>query len=213
MWQTRESFGDNWHNKCPSTHQNGSRDSSVSITTRLWAGRRRNLGSISGRGKKCFSSSQRPDRLWVHMASCSMVPEVKRPGDRADHSPQSTAVVKNPWRKHSWSYTSTSPNVFMLWCLTKHKNNFTLIGFEVLKVLVMKSSVFWDITPFSPLKIIRRFGGTHLLGHQVPLATFFMLIYCLAYYLAPKMEAACSSETSVNFRQTTRRYVPENRIL
>jgi hypothetical protein len=27
----------------------------------------------------------------------------------------------------------------------------------------MKSSIFWDITPLSPLKVNRRFGGTYLL--------------------------------------------------
>jgi hypothetical protein len=33
-------------------------------------------------------------------------------------------------------------------------------GFEVLTAVVMKSTIFWDITPYSPLKINRRFGGT-----------------------------------------------------
>jgi hypothetical protein len=33
-------------------------------------------------------------------------------------------------------------------------------GFEVLIVVVMKSSTFWDITPCNPLKVNRRFGGT-----------------------------------------------------
>jgi hypothetical protein len=34
------------------------------------------------------------------------------------------------------------------------------VGFEVLTAVVMKSSIFWDIRPWSPLKINRRFGGT-----------------------------------------------------
>jgi hypothetical protein len=34
------------------------------------------------------------------------------------------------------------------------------VGFEVLTAVVMKSSVFWDIMPCSPLKLYRRFGGT-----------------------------------------------------
>jgi hypothetical protein len=40
-------------------------------------------------------------------------------------------------------------------------------GFEVLIAVVMKSTFFWDITPFSPLKVNRRFGetyGLHLQG-------------------------------------------------
>jgi hypothetical protein len=40
---------------------------------------------------------------------------VKRPGREADHSPPSSADVKN-----AWSYTSTPQYVFMAWCLVKH---------------------------------------------------------------------------------------------
>jgi hypothetical protein len=35
-----------------------------------------------------------------------------------------------------------------------------LYNFTVLAAVVMKSCIFWDITPCSPLKIKRRFGGT-----------------------------------------------------
>jgi hypothetical protein len=35
-------------------------------------------------------------------------------------------------------------------------------GFEILTAVVM-SSIFWDITPCSPLKVSRRFGGTYRL--------------------------------------------------
>jgi hypothetical protein len=34
--------------------------------------------------------------------------------------------------------------------------------FEVLTAVVMKSSVFWDITPCNPVKVNRRSGGTCL---------------------------------------------------
>jgi hypothetical protein len=44
---------------------------------------------------------------------------VKRPGREADHTPPSSAEVKN-----AWSYTSTPQYVFMAWCLVKHKDNF-----------------------------------------------------------------------------------------
>jgi hypothetical protein len=41
---------------------------------------------------------------------------VKRPrGREADHSPPSSAEVKN-----TWSYTSTLQYVFIAWCLVKH---------------------------------------------------------------------------------------------
>jgi hypothetical protein len=44
------------------------------------------------------------------------------------------------------------------------------VGFQVLTAVVMKSSIFWDITPYSPLKVNRRFGVTgclHLQGRRI----------------------------------------------
>jgi hypothetical protein len=44
------------------------------------------------------------------------------------------------------------------------------VEFEVLTAVVMKSTIFWDITPRSPLKFNRRFGGTyclHLQGRRI----------------------------------------------
>jgi hypothetical protein len=40
-----------------------------------------------------------------------------------------------------------------------------------------------------------------------------MLMSCLAYSLALKMEATCPSETSIDFQRATRRYIPEDRTL
>jgi hypothetical protein len=43
-------------------------------------------------------------------------------------------------------------------------------GFEVLTAMIMKSAIFWDITPCSPLKLNRRFGGKfrlHLQGRRI----------------------------------------------
>jgi hypothetical protein len=45
---------------------------------------------------------------------------VMRPGRDADHSPLSSAEVKN-----AWSYTSTPQYVFMTWCFVKHRDDFT----------------------------------------------------------------------------------------
>jgi hypothetical protein len=42
--------------------------------------------------------------------------------------------------------------------------------FEVLKAVVMKNTIFRDITPCIPLKVNRRFGGTyrlHLQGRRI----------------------------------------------
>jgi hypothetical protein len=36
-----------------------------------------------------------------------------------------------------------------------------MVGFDVLTLVVMKSSIFCDITPFSPLNVIQYFRGRH----------------------------------------------------
>jgi hypothetical protein len=81
---------------------------------------------------------------------------------------------------------------------------------------------FWDIEPCSPLKINRRFEQTYLLllhcgrinqtRTQLFLPLAFMLVYCSVYFSALKKEATCSSETSVAFQRTTRRYIPEDEL-
>jgi hypothetical protein len=98
------------------------------------------------------------------------------------------------------------------------------VGFEVLTAVVMKSTIFWDITPCIPLSVRRRFGGTyrlHLQGRNHKLskkpavrAEFclppgFTLVSCSAYSSTLKMMATSSSETSVDFQRTTWRYIPE----
>jgi hypothetical protein len=85
---------------------------------------------------KTFSSPPRPERLWGPPSLLSngywgggFSLGVKRPGREADHSPPSSAEVKN-----AWNYTSTLTDyVFMAWCLVKHRDNFTLT-FTVLKI-------------------------------------------------------------------------------
>jgi hypothetical protein len=42
----------------------------------------------------------------------------------------------------------------------------TLVGFEVFTPVVMKSIIFWDVTPCSLLSCNRRFGGTYRLHLQ-----------------------------------------------
>jgi hypothetical protein len=73
----------------------------------------------------------------------------------------------------------------------------------------MKSTVFWGITPCSPLKVNGRFGGKYRLHPQGLLATYFQAGFLLGLFFAPE-EAICSSETSVDFQRTARRYIPED---
>jgi hypothetical protein len=65
-------------------------------------------GSNPGRNKTLFSSPKRPERLWGTLSLLlkwcrSYFPEVKQPERKVDHSPPSSAEVKN-----EWSYTFTS---------------------------------------------------------------------------------------------------------
>jgi hypothetical protein len=49
--------------------------------------------------------------------------------------------------------------------------------------------------------------------NQLCLPSTFTLVSCLAYFSTLKMEATCSSATSVDFQRTARRYIPEDRTL
>jgi hypothetical protein len=57
-----------------------------------------------------------------------------------------------------------------MFAIYKHgavRNSDGFVGSEVLTAMVMKSNIFWDITPCSPLKVNRRFGGAYRLNLQV----------------------------------------------
>jgi hypothetical protein len=93
-------------------------------------------------------------------------------------------------------------------------------GFE--PTILVTSSVFWNIRPYSPLKVNQRFRGTFRLCLQDRIirqakneceAGSKIMVSCLAYFSALKMEATCTSETSVNFQRTTRLCIPDGRTL
>jgi hypothetical protein len=116
-----------------------------------------------------------------------------------------------------------------------------LVSIKCWKQNLIKSTIFWDITPCSPLNVNRRFGGTyrlHLQGRRilsygrasrnwVTFPSCFLynpkflladcsachLVSCLSYSLTLKMEQLCSSETSVDIQGTTWRYTPEDGTL
>jgi hypothetical protein len=69
-----------------------------------------------------------------------------------------------------------------------------LLGFEAATAVVMKTSIFWSITLCTLF------------------ATCIALVSCFAHSSAVKMEAICSSETSVDFQRTTQRYIQSNRF-
>jgi hypothetical protein len=68
---------------------------------------------------------------------------------------------------------------------------------------MLKNIILWDMTPCSSFGVNRRFGGTYRLHLQ---ACHLLLCWFLAelIYSTPKMEAICSSETSVDTQRTTR---------
>jgi hypothetical protein len=66
--------------------------------------------------------------------------------------------------------------------------------FQVLTAPSMKISVFWDVVPYSLVETDRRFRGAH----------------CLIRAMALIMEEISTSETSVNFYQTTWRNILED---
>jgi hypothetical protein len=61
------------------------------------------------------------------------------------------------------------------------------MGFEVLTAVVLKSTIFWDIT-----------------------LSALTLVSCSVYFSTLKMAAICSSETLVDSQRTARRYIPED---
>jgi hypothetical protein len=80
-------------------------DSSAGIMTRLRAGRSGVLGFDSRLGLGIFLPPPRPERLWGPPGLLfNGYAGVKRPGRAADHSPPSSAEVKN-----AFSYISIPP--------------------------------------------------------------------------------------------------------
>jgi hypothetical protein len=63
----------------------------------------------------------RPTQPPVQWIPGAISPVVKLPGREADHSPPSSAEVKN-----AWSYSPLPQYVFMAWCLIKHRINFRI---------------------------------------------------------------------------------------
>jgi hypothetical protein len=80
-----------------------------------------NWDSIPGIGRDFFSPPD-PDRprdpSSLLLIPGALSPGVQRPGSEADHSPPSSAEVKN-----AWSYTSTPKYFFIVRYLVKHRNN------------------------------------------------------------------------------------------
>jgi hypothetical protein len=67
----------------------------------------------------------------------------------------------------------------------------------------------WELRCILPFPSYFIYNPKFLASQLRGLLPAFMLVSCSAY-LAQKMEVICSSETSVDFQRTTRRYIPED---
>jgi hypothetical protein len=76
---------------------------------------------------------------------------------------------------------------------------------------LLKNSILCYITPYSPSNINRRYEETCRLQLQGRRKKTIAPASCLSNFSTLKMEEKFSSETSVDFQLTTRRYSPENR--
>jgi hypothetical protein len=83
---------------------------------------------------------------------------------------QTLSHKRNFFRKcHHYLYPNPSNNAtptHNLIILTSSRLNKYSVRFEVLTAVVMKSTLFWDITPCSPVHVNRRFGETYRLHIQ-----------------------------------------------
>lgn len=100
------------------------------------------------------------------------------------------------------------------------------VQFEDLTVVVMKNSVFWDVTPCSLLKDNQHFGGTchlHLHGRMISLArnqheagstqsTCYWLHagFLLGFSFDPEDGDDMFLQNIIHFQCTTTSYVPED---
>jgi hypothetical protein len=87
---------------------------------------------------------------------------VKRSGREAEHSPPSSAKIKN-----AWSYTSALQYVFMVWYLVKHRDNFTFT-----LIILSEQYVSWKLALHSTLNCPLT---SRLLSPNIFLSTSFSL--------------------------------------
>jgi hypothetical protein len=80
--------------------------------------------------------------------------------------------------------------------------------------ILLKSSIFWDITLCSPLEVVRRFGEICHLSIQSRRMSRARNQREIRWQAKKQEDGGdSSSETSIVFQRTIRRYIPEDRTL
>jgi hypothetical protein len=124
--------------------------------------------------------------------------------------PNQDTIMAFAWRDRKTMKTlgqgSRCPSWELNWASPEYKSGLLpldqSVGIEVLTVVVMNSSVFWDITLHSPLKVSWHFGGTcqlRLQGIKINQARHY--------------HEAGSKQRYTPLKQTTKHYIPEGRTL
>jgi hypothetical protein len=84
-------------------------------------------------------------------------------------------------------------------------NSWIYVRFEILTAVVVKSSVFWDVTLCSSLKVNRRFGVTyyhHIQSrNKIQLVSRWQVDLCMTYSSTLNSETKCCSKTSGDFQR------------
>jgi hypothetical protein len=84
---------------------------------------------------------------------------------------------------------------------------FTASRFSVMQWIQFLSDKTVGVNSCNHAKLRQLLDTVVCLLRKIKVNRCFMLISCFAYSSTLKMEAICSSETLVDFRQTTRRYI------
>jgi hypothetical protein len=123
----------------------------------IYRPRRHVLSSWTG-----FSLKDKFVRVLTHHAMRSM-----RSGHKAKHILNSILGAVECYASRSSRFTAVKITSWVHWIGGYWWTDKNQVGIEVLTAVVMKSSIFWDITPCSPLKVNQCFGGTSRLYLQV----------------------------------------------
>jgi hypothetical protein len=124
-------------------------------------------------------------------------------------------LLKSIFCIRNYNLTSQINTVSIVLIILKLSPHFSAFPLSFCLNTNQTSTIFWDITPCSPLKVNPRSEEhrLHLQGRKISLPPAFTLVSCSAYSSTLKIEAICFSETSVDFQRTTRQYIPKEMLV